>query len=259
MPSWASRLRDRWTDGLNEIAFRWRGAMSWSGPAWTRPVRTWERAVRELAPAGRDRADQLTRNYDLAAWPTLLTGLEVQENLYVLDLLDRHLPALPAGPGLEVGAKNGVLLPALRAVWPHPWDLVELDAHRRYLDLSTRRAHGERLARAFPGCRYIAGSVEGITERYALVTWFLPFVHEGPLRAWGLPRRFFAPERLFRHVVDRLEPDGALLVVNQGEGERDTQRALFSDAGLVAQDLGQLTSPLSPFKRPRFGQLLIRR
>ena len=120
----------------------------------------------------------------------------------MLDLLDRHLPALPAGPGLDVGAKNGVLLPALRAVWPHPWDLVELDAHRRYLDLSTRRAHGERLARAFPGCRYMAGSVEDITERYALVTWFLPFVHEGPLRAWGLPRRFFAPERLFRHVVD---------------------------------------------------------
>jgi hypothetical protein len=218
-------------------------------------VGTKERAWRQLPAAGRERADELAGKYDLSRWPGLLTALEVQENLYTLDLLDRYLPALPPGPGLDVGAKNGVLLPALRATWPYPWDLVELDAHRRYFDLSTRRAHGERMAGAFPGCRYVAGSVEAISEQYALVTWFLPFVHEGPLRAWGLPRRFFVPERLFRDVIDRVEPGGVLLVVNQGDDERDTQRQLFRAAGLAPEDLGQLTSTVSPFKRPRFGHL----
>jgi hypothetical protein len=243
------------TDGLNELAFRWRGALPWSTPGWKRPVRLMERGWRELPAAGKPRADELARRYDLQAWPALLTAIELQENLYLLDLLDRQLPALTPGPALDVGSKNGVLLPAQRAVWPYPWDLVELDANRRYLDLSTRRKHGERMAAAFPGCRYLAGSVETVTGRYALVTWFLPFVHEGPLRAWGLPRRFFAPDRLFRHVIDRVEPGGALLIVNQGEGERDTQRALFEAAGLRAEALGQLESPLSPFRRPRFGWL----
>jgi hypothetical protein len=250
-----NRLADHLTDTLKDLAFRWRGAVRWSAPAWRRPVRSWDRARRRLPAAGRDRAEELRRRYGLGGWVELLAPLELQENLYLLDLLDRHLPELSAGTGLDVGAKNGVLLPALRAAWPHPWDLVELDAHRRYADLSTRRAHGEKLARGFPDCRYIAGSVETVTERYALVTWFLPFVHEGPLRAWGLPRRLFAPERLFRHVVDRVEPGGALLVVNQGEGERDTQRALFAAAGLVAEDLGEMTSVLSPFRRARFGML----
>ena len=175
MPEWASRLRDRLTDGLNEIGFRWRETMRWSAPAWKRPVGSWERARPALPEPGRDRADELARKFDLTGWPKLLTALEVQENLYTLDLLDRHLPALPPGPGLDVGAKDGVLLPALRAAWPHPWDLVEIDAHRRYLDLSTRRASGERMASAFPDCRYIADSVETL-DRAVLAGDLVPAV-----------------------------------------------------------------------------------
>ena len=255
MADWPARARDRVTDGLNDLAFRWRSAWHWSTTGRRRPVGTIEKAWRALSQGGRRRADELAVRYDLSAWPRLLTALELQENLYTLDLLDLHLPALPPGPALDVGSKNGVLLPALRAVWPHPWDLIELDAHRRYLDLSTRRVHGERMAATFPGCRFLVGSVETLQDRYALVTWFLPFVHEAQLRDWGLPPRFFDPPRLLRHVTGRVEPGGALLVVNQDEGERDTQRALFAEAGLGIQDLGPLKSPLSPFQRPRFGML----
>jgi hypothetical protein len=136
---------------------------------------------------------------------------------------------------------------------PGPWDLVELDAHRRYADLSTRRAHGERLARAFPGCRYLTGSVREIEGRYGVVVWFLPFLFEAPLRAWGLPRRFFAPDALFDHVLGRVAPGGTLFIVNQGERERDRQRELFAARGLVASELGSLRTALSPFRKPRYG------
>ena len=245
-----------WRDRLNDLAFRWRSGVRWSAPAWKRTAGSMSRMLRLLPPTSRVRAGKLVAAYDLHRWPALLTSLEAHENMYVLDLLDRLLPGdLPPGPGLDVGSKNGVLLPAQQAVWPHSWDLVELDAHRRYLDLSTRRAHGERMARAFPGCRYLSGSVTDVTGTYALITWFLPFVHERPLEAWGLPRRYFDPRGLLEHVVNRVAAGGALLVVNQGEGERDTQRELFEDAGLLPQDLGALDSVLSPFKRPRFGWL----
>jgi hypothetical protein len=238
-------------DLINDVAFKLRSQLRWSAPAWQRRG-SWQRLQKRLSPAAVARQQELQSRHALDSWPALLDDLQLQENLYVLDLLERHLPSAP-GPGLEVGAKNGAILPALRAAVPAPWDLVELDAHRRYADFSTRRAHGERLARAHAGCRYIAGSVADLQGQYGVVVWFLPFLFEEPLRAWGLPRRFFAPEALFDHVLARVAPGGALLIVNQGERERDRQREMFSQRGLAPDDLGQLQSPLSPFRRRRFG------
>jgi hypothetical protein len=169
-------------------------------------------------------------------------------------VLDRQLgPGLPDGRALDVGSKNGGTLPALHAALPRRWDLVELDAHRRYLTLATRRAFGESMVRGFPGCRFVAGSVTTLPGPYAVVTWFLPFVHEAPLRAWGLPPRFFAPATLLRHVVNTLTPGAVLLILNQGEAESETQGRLFTDLGLRAEALGQVDSVLSPFRRARFG------
>lgn len=239
-------------DLLAEAGFRVRGALRWSAPAWKRPVRSFERLLATLPLEGRRRAEALAASHDLGRWPELLTAVELREDLYLLDVLVQHLPGV-TGPGLDVGSRNGANLPALHAFAPGPWDLVEVDAHRRYLDLSTRRAHGERMAGAFPGCRYVAASVTSLEGTYGLVTWFLPFVREPALRAWGLPRRFFAPEALFRHVIERVAPGGALLIVNQGEAERDAQRALFAGLGLTPTELGLIESPLSPFRRPRFG------
>jgi SAM-dependent methyltransferase len=254
---------ERVVDATNGILFWLRNVLPWSLPAWPRTAGTWDRLMLRLSPAAQDRAGELRARHDLDAWPRLLTPIQLHEDLALLDLLDRHLPAdLPEGRGLEVGAKNGSALPALVAASRRPWDLVELDAHRRYMTMSTRRAHGERLVGAFASgsdgglvCRFIAGSVTSVKDAYAVITWILPFVHERPLRAWGLPRRFFAPLQLLRHVCSLVAPGGVLFVVNQGEGERDTQRGLFQDLGLQPNELGRLVTPLSPFRRPRFGFL----
>jgi hypothetical protein len=241
-------------DLLAEVSFRLRNAVPWSAPAWKRSVRSFDRVIGMLSPEAQRRAEVLAADHDLERWPSLLTASELHENLYLLDVLVQHLPAAPVkAPGLDVGSKDGANLPALYAFAPRPWHLVELDAHRRYLDLSTRRAHGERMAAAFPGCRYFAGSVTALDGHYGVVLWFLPFVVEGALRAWGLPRRFFAPEALFRHVIARVAPGGVLLVLNQGEGERDAQRALFDGVGASPVELGLVDSPLSLFQRPRWG------
>jgi hypothetical protein len=53
--------------------------------------------------------------------------------------------------------------------------------------------------------------------------------------------------------VDRVAPGGVLFIVNQGEREREVQRDLLTGLAITATDLGLIESPLSPFRRPRFG------
>jgi hypothetical protein len=134
---------------------------------------------------------------------------------------------------------------------------VELDAHRRYWTLRTRRAHGEAMAAAFPGCAFHAADVRTRTGSYARITWFLPFVLEAPHRAWGLPAASFAPAEVVAHVLGLLAPGGTMLVVNQGEAEAQAQKALFATcqgrASVQVAALGRVESELSPFRKPRFG------
>ena len=83
-------------------------------------------------------------------------------------------------------------------------------------------------------------------------------MHTVPHAAWGLPLRLFEPERLLAHVRDLLMPGGTLIVVNQGEVERDLQGSLFLDCGMKAQSVGRVMSPLTPFRRPRFAWRWVR-
>ncbi|MEZ4236440.1 MAG: hypothetical protein R3F59_09820 [Myxococcota bacterium] len=153
-----------------------------------------------------------------------------------------------------MGSKNGAYLPGLAAAVPRGWDAVELDAHRRYLWGATRRAHGEAKAAALPGCRFHAADVRALDGPWALVTWLLPFLTPTPHAAWGLPARLLDPQGVLQHVVDRLVPGGVLLVVNQGAEEARLQRTLLdAHSDLDVTDLGRLDSPLSPFRRERFG------
>lgn len=239
---------------MNELAFRLRSAFPWSMPAfkWRRDQHTVGASLTEPA---RSRFTELSTRFDLARWSTCCDAQDWAESLFVLDVLDRLLPKdLPAGRALDVGAKNGAMLPGLVTATSRGCDAVELDAHRRYLWGSTRRVYGEAMSRAFDGCRFIAGDVRSLDGPWALVTWWLPFLFEAPLVAWGLPRAFLAPRELLEHVTSRVLPSGALFIVNQGAAEAAEQRALLGQLGRGAvTELGQIESVLSPFRRPRYG------
>lgn len=239
-----------------DLAFRWRSLARVSAPAWKRVAGSWDRLEAELEPRLVERLRRLRARHtmSMSMWPSVLTVNELHEAAYILDLLDEvgSVSARPDGPSLDVGSKNGSNLPAFAAFAPGRWDLVEVDAHRRYLSLSTRRAHGERVARAFPGARYVAGSVLDLVGPYATITWILPFVDPVPHAAWGLPSRLYEPETLLTHVRDLLLPGGTLIVVNQGEAERDLQRSLFDQCKMRVRLVGKVRSPLTPFRRPRY-------
>jgi hypothetical protein len=47
-----------------------------------------------------------------------------------------------------------------------------------------------------------------------------------------------------------------MLIVNQGENERDLQVAMFEKLGIKAKPLGRLESIFSPYRKPRYGWLI---
>lgn len=234
-------------------SFALRSSLTWSLPAWRRPVALGELEAELAAPARRRLDALLVRHPEVRGWSGALSAPEWRESLYALDVLDRYLGPVPAGRGLDVGAKNGATLPGLVAAVPTGWDAVELDAHRRYVWGSTRRVYGESLAARTPDCRFISGDVRALGGRYAVITWFLPFLTPAPLEAWGLPDAQLAPESLLTHVLGLLSPGGVLLVLNQGEAEAARQAELFRGAKVDAEALGRIDAALSPFTRARFG------
>lgn len=234
---------------FDALTLRLRDTFWWSVPARCPGPTTLD----GLGPAARARADELAARYDLAPLLAACGRVERDESLYTLDLLDRLAGPAPAGRGLDVGSKYAAYLPGLATFDARGWDCVERDAHRRYLDTTTRRAVGEAIAARFTGCRYLAGDVRALGGSYARVTWFLPFVVEEPHRAWGLPAEIFDPRGALDAVLGRLAPGGELLLLNQGDAERDEQAALFAAAGVAAEPLGRVDSVLSPYRKPRYG------
>lgn len=241
-------------DFTRELGFRWRSAMTWSLPGWKRRIRLSE-LRQTLSRLAGQRLDELEKKYQLADWERCCGTADWAESLYVLDVLDRHLvEPLPSGRALDIGSKNGCYLPGLATARSGGWDAVELDAHRRYLWGSTRRAYGEAMAETFPACRYWGCDVRAVPGTWSLMTWFLPFLTPHPLEAWGLPLRHFDPKGLLQHVLSRLAPGGMLFIVNQGEAEAAFQLQLLESFPEVkVTRLGRIESALSPFERVRIG------
>lgn len=157
---------------------------------------------------------------------------------------------------VQVGCRNFSYLPALHAFRSIPWSGVELDAYARYWSGVTRAAYAQTLARHYFGCRYHAGSLLEVEGSYDLIIWFLPFVVVDTLTAYGLPRRFFAPEKLLSKAYELLSPGGTLFIVNQGRIEYEEQQRLCREGGFHFITLGEVVSPFSPFHQPRFAGTL---
>jgi hypothetical protein len=172
---------------------------------------------------------------------------------------------------VDVGAKNWAYVDAF-PVFLQQWLLrgtpgfryqltgIEVDAHRRYSTLKSRKQAAEYFIRDIPQAQYVTDNFLNWHSPVDLITHFLPFVFEDPLLAWGLPLRLFTPLTLLAHGLDQLKPGGLMLIVNQGEEEFTQQGDLLNivqkNRRIAIKPLGQLPLDCIAYQHPRYGWLI---
>ena len=70
---------------------------------------------------------------------------------------------------------------------------------------------------------------------------------------WGLPKKYFYPEKLLNHAFSLLKDKGQMLIVNQGEYEAIEQKKLLDQIGVQYVELGEISSKYLEYRHKRFG------
>jgi len=103
---------------------------------------------------------------------------------------------------------------------------------------------------------YIAGDLLEINKKYDYITWFLPFITKKPLKYWGLPMKYFCPEKLLTHAYSLLSNNGQMLIINQGEKEAQIQLELLEKLNIPFENLGEIHNEYFEYQNKRFGFLI---
>jgi hypothetical protein len=124
---------------------------------------------------------------------------------------------------------------------------IELEGHHVYPDFHSCKDHAEAFAAQVDGARVqyeVLDFLEHRASNLDVVFFYFPFVLEYALVRWGLPRRFFAPSRIFAHAHRMLRPGGLVVVMNHTADERRRQVEVLEESGfeilssaLAASDL----------------------
>lgn len=185
------------------------------------------------------------------------------ENLYTFDVLSKFFQSnnIPEISVLDIGCKN-----FFYAQGEHQFfktfanevylDGVELDAYRLYNNLYSRYEVAKFYIKNNNNIKYIPGNLLNLKKQYDYIIWFLPFVKIEPLQYWGLPNKYFMPEKLLAHAYSLLKPNGQMLIVNQGAEEARIQKHLFEKLNIKYTEKGIVKSDFLEYKNDRYAFLI---
>ncbi len=185
------------------------------------------------------------------------------ENLYTKDILSTYFSKTSKKSlrALDIGCKNWFYARGEHEFFKSfaedlVLDGVEIDAHRLYSNFYSRYEVAKFYTQDLEGVNYIAGNLLNLKEKYDYITWFLPFVTIKPLVYWGLPKKYFCPEKLLRHAYSILNEGGEMLIINQGEEEAKVQKELLDRIEASYEELGEVKSEFFEYKNKRYGFLV---
>ena len=187
----------------------------------------------------------------------------VNENLYTKDVLSKFFCQKHRNVTriLDIGCKNWFYARGEYEFFKSFSDEifldgVEIDAHRLYSNFYSRYEVAKFYIKDLKNTNYIAGNLLDVKSKYDYIVWFLPFVVQDPHIYWGLPKKYFYPEKLLKQAYELLDENGEMLIVNQGEYEAKIQKDMFESLGISFQSLGKITSKFYEYNYPRYGYLI---
>lgn len=229
---------------------------------WLRTTWRWSRGMPELAhepkadlfaylhegrPAAEQRAAALHDRYQLAPLAQCSTAPLYRKNLYLLDILEQASAGLPlpaiAGDvvsALDVGAQDWYYVFALER-WLHqvnhcPVFLkgLEVDGHARYSNLHTRREYALAYAAQTGNPQVVYEVGDFLRSREVgcdFVFLCYPLLIRYQVLLWGLPLRYFAPQRFIDQAVATLRPGGWLVALFHNPREQAVAMELVTASG----------------------------
>ena len=187
--------------------------------------------------------------------------VENKESSYVFDILNQYIKPVPQESlkVLDIGSKNWAYVRGeydfFRQFTPNLFlDGVEIDAYRLYSNLYSRYEAAMFYTKGLEGVNYYADDLLNMRDKYDYIIWLLPFVTPYPLQKWGLPKKFFMPEKLLEHAYSILKKE--MLIVNQGEEEAEIQKSLLEQLNIPYKALGIISSNNLEFKNHRYGYII---
>ena len=187
----------------------------------------------------------------------------IKENLYTQDVLSQIFENTdkPTLKILDIGSKNWFYAKGEYDFFQSfcndfLLEGVELDTFRLYSNFYSRYETAKFHTIELKNTNYIAGNLLDLQGKYDYIIWFLPFVTKEPLMYWGLPQKYFCPEKLLSHAYNILENDGQMLIINQGETEAQIQKELLQNLNIPYIDKGVIQSTHFQYKNRRFAYLI---
>ena len=135
-------------------------------------------------------------------------------------------------------------------------DGVEIDAYRLYSNFYSRYEVAKYYTKGLKNTNYIVGNLLDLDDKYDYIIWFLPFVLVEPHQYWGLPKKYFYPEKLLEHAFNLLAENGQMLIINQGIEEFQVQKDLLNKLGIKYTDLDEIKNEFFEYKHKRYGVLV---
>ena len=135
-------------------------------------------------------------------------------------------------------------------------DGVELDPYRLYTNFYSRYEVAKFYTKNLINTNYITGNLLDINGEYDYIVWILPFVSITPHKYWGLPKKYFMPEKLLAHAYSLLKENGQMLIINQGETEAKIQKQYFTKLELNYKEMGLVPNEFVEYKHKRYAFLL---
>ena len=185
------------------------------------------------------------------------------ENLYTTDILEKHFSKISKQTinVLDIGCKNWFYAKGEYEYFDSfcknfLLDGIEIDAHRLYNNFFSRYEVAKYYTKDLKNTNYIADNLLNLNKKYDYIIWFLPFVVIEPHIYWGLPKKYFNPEKLLKHAYSLLNNGGEMLIINQGEEETKVQEKLLNEQNIKYTFLGNITSEHFEYKNKRYGFLI---